>query len=92
MPLFYFDIEDGVSRGDDTGTELPDLEAVKREAIRTAAGLLNETKVDFWNGDRWTMRVRDEAGNNVLSLQILAVPPKPSLTVVDPVPAAPSNS
>lgn len=72
MPRYFFNVEDGTNIPDETGIELPDLAAVRREAVRFSGALLVETKVDFWNGGRWIMRVQDEAGRDVLSLQFIA--------------------
>ena len=62
MPRFYFDIDDGVHRSRDTeGADLPDLGAVRREAITVLPELAREALPD---GDEqnFVCDVRDESG------------------------------
>ena len=62
MPRFFFDIDDGTRRThDDDGTVLPDLEAVRREAISVLPDLAREELPD---GDHhiFSCDVRDESG------------------------------
>lgn len=67
MPRFYFDIHDGGSTRDDEGTECSDLEAVRRQAMRTLPDVArDDLKSD---GDRrtFTVLVTDEDGRPVYS-------------------------
>ena len=71
MPRFFFNIHDGQDLLDSEGTELPDLAAVRREAIQTSARVLKDS-ADYWDGTEWRMVVKDEAGQLVLRLTFAA--------------------
>ena len=63
MPLFYFHVEDDRTVLDQEGTELPDLEAARREAITTAGEMLrNGSAIVVWGGKPWRMWVTDAPG------------------------------
>jgi hypothetical protein len=47
MPLFFFNVLDGVSIPDDTGTELSDLYAARLEAVRYSGELSSSTPTHF---------------------------------------------
>lgn len=62
MPLYFFDIDDGARKSRDTeGTELPDRQALRREAIGILPDIAREELPD---GDRrtFTCSVRDQSG------------------------------
>jgi hypothetical protein len=71
MPRYFFNVHDSRDYPDNEGMELPDLAAVRAEAIRSSGEMLRESKdvADFWSGDDWTMNVTDEAGKTVLTLR-----------------------
>ena len=71
MPRYFFNVHDGRDYPDDQGTELPDLAAVRAEALRSSGEMLRDSKGagDFWSGDDWTMNVTDEAGKTMLTLR-----------------------
>ncbi len=62
MPLFFFDIRDGVFIPDDNGTDLPDTEAARLQGAALCAKLLGEKQAEFWQGDPWEVVVRDDHG------------------------------
>ena len=66
MPLFYFHVEDDRTVLDQQGTELPDIEAARREAITTAGEMLrNGSGAVIWSGKAWRMWVTsDPAGTS----------------------------
>jgi hypothetical protein len=72
MPRYYFNIHDGKDIFDDTGTELPDDDRAKTEAVRLAGGLLKDLGSDFWTGSDWLLRVLTEDGRNVCELTFSA--------------------
>lgn len=72
MPRYFFHVEDGDSFPDLQGTELDDLAAARREAVRFAGALLADQPEDFWGNGEWTMRVDDEQGATLFTLQFLA--------------------
>jgi hypothetical protein len=61
MPRFYFHVEDDRRVLDQVGTDLPDIEAARQEAI-TAAGemLRNGSGQVVWGGKPWRMWVTDQ--------------------------------
>jgi hypothetical protein len=71
MPRFFFNIHDGTSFIDHQGTDLPDLKAVRREAIQTTAKMLKDS-ADYWDGTEWRMDVLNEGHELVLQLTFSA--------------------
>jgi hypothetical protein len=58
MPRYYFHIEDDRTEIDQIGTELPDLEAARAEAVRATGEILrNGSARDLWSGKPWRMWV-----------------------------------
>jgi hypothetical protein len=69
MTRYFFHIQDGVRYEDETGTELPDLTAVRKRALKVCGDMLaSGTHPDLWNGHEWRMIVADDAGQEVLVL------------------------
>ena len=60
MRRYFFNIQDGSDFPDREGTELPDMKAVRTEAVRASAGMLRD------NASYW-----DDAGVTVLRLRLL---------------------
>ena len=58
MPRFYFHIKDHRTHVDHVGSEFPDLEAARDEAVRAAGEILRDgdTKA-LWTGKPWRMWV-----------------------------------
>jgi hypothetical protein len=73
MARYFFNIEDGASIPDKTGTELPNLRSARMEAVRLSGKLLHEEPDLFWDsGDDWKMIVTDDAGLILFSLHFAA--------------------
>jgi hypothetical protein len=77
MPRFYFHVLDGSATTDETGTELPNIDAAKTEAVKLASGILREVVPErIWQGSGWQIVVTDnasaEGGHTVLTLTISA--------------------
>lgn len=60
MPCYYFNQIDGEYKPDDEGTELPDLESARREAVRYAGEVLSEHPTLVWAGEDFRIEVTDE--------------------------------
>src|SRR4051795_8482442 len=78
MGLYYFHLKDGITILDSEGTDLPDLNAVRRTALATATEILGGMKTGpaFWSGEPWELWVTDQSegrGTRVLTLQFAAV-------------------
>jgi hypothetical protein len=77
MPRFYFHIVDGSAIADDTGTELPGIEAAKIEAARLAGAVLSEGIAEkIWQGSPWRLVISDSpspgGGRTFLTLTLSA--------------------
>lgn len=68
MPLFFFDMHDGLGV-DPEGVELKDINEARSEAIREASGILRDDASDMLSGDVWTMTVSDMVGATVCRLR-----------------------
>ena len=67
MPRYFFDIHDGGSTRDETGTECADDEAARKLAIRTLPDIARDEIPK--DGDRraFVALIRDEAGHPVFT-------------------------
>jgi hypothetical protein len=73
VPRYFFHITDGEVIRDDVGTELPNMDAVRRYAMRVSSDVLRDDRnSDIWDGNEWRMVVSDEAGREVFVLRFLA--------------------
>lgn len=72
MPRYHFNVEDGQSIPDPEGTELPDLNAARREAVRLAGRLLDDDPEQFWSHGLWSVVVTDDAGRTLFTLDFRA--------------------
>ena len=73
---YYFNIKDGQEVLDDEGMELPDMDAVKNEAVQSSSDMLKEIYGEhFWTGEPWLLWVTDQpngGGNTMLTLTFSA--------------------
>lgn len=86
MPHYCFHVMDGQELTDDTGAELPNLDAAKAEALRLTGAVLSEDAAgNIWRGSPWRIIVSDnpspEDGRSLLTLIISA---KESVTSMRP--------
>jgi hypothetical protein len=72
LPRYFFHVEDGQSYTDLQGTELEDIQAARREAVRFAGSLLADQPEQFWGAGRWSMHVADEDGHTLFTLSFQA--------------------
>jgi hypothetical protein len=73
MPIYHFNVEDGQKYPDLAGSELPDLEAARTEAIRRIGELLRHNTLSFWGGHGWKLVVTDADEMILFALHFLAV-------------------
>jgi hypothetical protein len=88
MPLFYFDVREGVRFAeDDTGLEFPDLDAAEREAAEAAASIGRDL-LPKGTARSITVEVRNQHGQRVVTATVAL-----ALDRVDPEPSPrfPSN-
>ena len=62
MPRYHFNVYDGVSSLDIEGTELPDWQAARSEAIRLAGEILKDDADSINLGEDWRIEVTDHTG------------------------------
>ena len=62
MPRFFFNVYDGVSSIDDTGTELADWKEARIEAIRLSGAIFTDDAQQIALGEDWHIEVTDERG------------------------------
>jgi hypothetical protein len=76
MPRFYFNVDDDRTTLDQEGTELPDIETARREAVTIAAEVLRDGSGKVvWGGKPWRMWVTDQpngGGNPLFTLRFSA--------------------
>jgi hypothetical protein len=70
MSRYFFNTVDGRRYPDEEGTELPDLEAVRRKATRVIAELLKERPSELWDTGHLRVEVADEAGAIVMTVEV----------------------
>src|SRR4051812_21549043 len=60
MARFYFHVLDGSALSDDTGLELPGIDAAKIAAVRLAGAVIRDGIPDeVWKGSPWRVVVSD---------------------------------
>ena len=72
MPRFYFHVRDGADIHDDVGTELPDIDAARNQAIASSAEMIGDHGRKFRLAEFWQMTVTDENGRELLELSFTA--------------------
>jgi hypothetical protein len=72
MARYFFHVMDGRALVDREGTELPNMQAVRFEAVRAAGEILADDGLSTLGTSPWTMSVADESGNVVYSLRFQA--------------------
>ena len=72
MPRFVFNVMGDV-QPNAMAVDLPNMNAAREEALKTACGILAERTSDFWeNGGEWQMTVADERGMTLFLLTLYA--------------------
>lgn len=73
MPRYFFHLEDGKRIPDDEGTELPDLQAARSQAVQLAGAMLNDHPEEFWNSREWRLVVTDDKRRILFALSFRAI-------------------
>ena len=71
MPLFHFNLSDGACEPDDDGTDLPDVQAAKIEAVRHAAELMKDDPREIWADGALKVDVTDHGGRRLFSVTVI---------------------
>jgi hypothetical protein len=75
MTRFFFHIQDASTTLDDEGTELPDVNAARQEAIRACGEMIREIPATIRRGDAWRLWVTDQPrgqGHTLFTLTVAA--------------------
>jgi hypothetical protein len=72
LPRYHFIVHDGSNLDDPDGTELPDLETARSEAVRLVGGLLSDASSNFWSTQEWHVEVRDDSGLSLFRVDVTA--------------------
>ena len=70
MLRFYFHTENGKSFTDDVGTELPDLDAARSEALKVIGQVAADNPADFWAHQTLKLFVADHSGMILVTLEL----------------------
>jgi hypothetical protein len=76
MPIFHFNLDDHVREPDLEGTELPDAETARAEAVRFAGAYLRDNPGLIDDGQAFKVEVTDETGKSLFIVRIEATNPK----------------
>ncbi len=71
MPRYFFHLP-GQASPDAEGFDLPDLNAARRVAVRTAGAMIGQGVEEFCETGEWQMIVSDETGLALFSLTFFA--------------------
>ncbi|MDI6028683.1 hypothetical protein QBK99_21140 [Corticibacterium sp. UT-5YL-CI-8] len=72
MARYFFNLHDGISIPDTVGSEHPDLQSARSEAVETIAERLKGTLLKKVDVSAWLMNVTDEHGFTVIVLSFSA--------------------
>jgi hypothetical protein len=75
MARFFFHVQDGSTFLDEEGTELPDPNAARQEAIRTCGEMLRDVPWAINNGEPFRLWVTDQPhgqGHTLFALMVAA--------------------
>jgi hypothetical protein len=73
MPLFHFNVCDGVCLPDREGSEWPDWQAARLEAIRRAGEVLKREAERIALGEDWRIEVTDHTGLILFHMSFMVV-------------------
>ena len=70
MPRYFFHVHDGSDRPDHEGTECPDVETARSQAVSLLGEMVRYLDGRFWRHPEWRLNVVDETGATVCELQV----------------------
>lgn len=73
MPRYFFHRVDGGFAPDPDGTELPDLDAARTEAVLYAAQSIRDRPDYVWRGRDFRVEVTDEGGALLCTIVVLGI-------------------
>ena len=72
MPLYHFNLADGVFDPDPDGTELSDIQAARVAAVQYAGAIMREQPNTIWADGDWRLEVTDSDQNLLFTITIIA--------------------
>ena len=91
MPRYFFHVRDGHDMPDDIGTELPNAQEARVQAVDLAGRLITEQARTFADGTQWHLEVTDERGMILFRLDFMATDaPSTSTSIAAMVSSRPS--
>ena len=72
MPRFYFHVRDGADIRDEVGTELPDINPARNQAVASSSEMICDLGRKFRLAEVWQMSVTDENGRELFELSFTA--------------------
>jgi hypothetical protein len=72
LPCYHFIVHDGTNLDDPDGTDLPDPQTARIEAVRLAGALLADAPREFWRSRDWHIEVRDAGGLYLFRIDVRA--------------------
>ncbi len=72
MSRYFFHLVDGGVDADRDGSELPNLQDAKKEAVRLAGAMMRDDPALFLTRERWSVEVSDREGLPLFSLNVVA--------------------
>lgn len=73
MPRYFFDLADHETSADQSGTELPDGDTARVEAVRFAGTYLSDHPELVWDGKEIRVIARDENKQAIMTIIVLSV-------------------
>lgn len=73
MGHYFFNLVDGGRERDETGLDLPDIEAARMEAVRYAGDLIRSEPGTLWAKGQWRVEVTDDRGVLICTVITLAI-------------------
>ena len=73
MSRYYFNVQDGRSDIDRDGTELPDVQSARSEALRLAGAIIDDAGRRGDLGEEWRVEVTDDTGLMLFRMDFIVV-------------------
>ena len=73
MPRYYFHTADGHRWSDPEGSELPDEQTARAEAVTFAAEVLRGKAEEIWRDGQWRVEVTDDQNALLCTVIVLGI-------------------
>lgn len=77
MPRYHFHTADGHRWSDPEGSDLPDLQAARAEAVRFASEMLRGKAEELWRDGQWRVEVTNEHNALLCTVIVLGIDAPP---------------